>query len=356
MIAVCEEDELRAFNAFPRAIYHDMFHAPSFPCFDPVGGQFNNPLFQRVSARPFLAVKDGSPAGRIAASINHAYPAEGTGFFGYFESLNDLEVTAALLQAASRWLSGNGMRRVTGPVDLTPHERLGLLAEGFEGPHLPGMPYNPSYYTYLLTRAGLRKEISLYAYYYNLRRPLPEKLVRVARRATVWNKQLSLREVNFHDLANEGKMLAHIHNYSMSDGWGFVPLSATEGAAIWQKLSGFCDPGLILVAEINGSPAGLCLAIHPAGSPVFAALSMRPVLRLAVLAVLPQYRLKGLEAVLIHECVQRARRKGITLMELSQVAENNRMMNQIIQRLGHEHFQRSYDIYQANIIDINYLQ
>lgn len=347
VIAVSEQNELKAFNAFPRAIYHNLFHAPSFPRFELSSHKFINPLFRRVSAQPFLAIKDGYPAGRIAVSINHAYPGGDTGFFGYYESINDIQVTKALIQAASRWLTINGISRIIGPVDLTPHERLGLLTEGFKGHHHAGMPYNPPYYANLLTGCGLRKEINLFAYYYDLRRPLPEKLVRVAGRATLRIKQLSLREIKFNDLAGEGRMLAQIHNGSMSEGWGFVPLTAAEGAAIWQRLSGYCEPSLILIAEINGSPAGLCLVIYPAVKPLLSEISSRSFLRLAVLAVLPQYRLKGLEAVLISECIRRARNKGISVMELSQVAENNRMMNQIIQRLGNVKYNRIYSIYQA---------
>jgi len=347
VIEVSEQNGLRAFNAFPRAIYHDFFSAPSFPRLEHSSRQFIDPLFSRVTAQPFLAVRDGRPVGRIAASINHAYPGGKTGFFGYFESLNDLSVTAALVKAASRWLSDNGMSRVIGPVDLTPHERLGLLIEGFRGHHHPGMPYNPSYYANLLTRCGFRKEINLYAYHYTLRRHLPEKLVRVASRATGRIKQLRLREVNFNDLDGEGKMFSQIHNGSMNDGWGFVPLSAMEGSAIWQKLRGFCEPGLVLVAEINGNPAGLCLAIYPVIKPFFSGLSGRSSLRLAVLAVLPQYRLRGLEAALILECIRRARGKGIYVMELSQVAENNLMMNHIIQSLGNVQSDRIYSIYQS---------
>ncbi|MDF9406893.1 GNAT family N-acetyltransferase [Pelotomaculum isophthalicicum JI] len=352
VIAASGQNEIKAFNTFPRAVYHGTFSAPSFPGFDQSSRQFTDPLFSRVTAQPFLALRDGHPVGRIAASIHHDYPVKKTGFFGYFESLNDPMATMALLKAAARWLLENGMSRIIGPVDLSPHERLGLLIEGFKGNHHPGMPYNPPYYADLLTGCGFNTEINLYAYRYNLRNPLPDKLLRVANRAAGRIKNLRLREVNFNDIDNEGKMFSRIHNGSMSDGWGFVSLSASEGSAIWRKLHGVCEPGLVLVAEIDEEPAGLCLGIYPIIKPSFPRLFSQPSLRLAVLAVLPQHRLKGLEAALILEFIRRARRIGISTIELSQVADNNLMMNHIIKSLGNNQCERIYGIYQAKTGDL----
>ncbi|MCG9966502.1 GNAT family N-acetyltransferase [Pelotomaculum terephthalicicum JT] len=353
VIAISEPDEMRVFNTFPRVIYRGFFSAPSYPPLKHLSCEFMDPLFSRVTAQPFLAVRNGHPVGRIAASIHKAYPVKKTGFFGYFESLNDQTVTAALVKTATRWLSDNGMSRVIGPVDLTPHERLGLLVEGFTGHHHPGMPYNPPYYANLLTGCGFKNEINLFAYFYNLRRPLPDKLLQVANRAAGRIKNLRLREVNFNDIDNEGKIFSHIHNGSMNNGWGFVPLSASEGSAIWRKLHGACERGMVLIAEINGEPAGICLAIYPIIKQSLPALFSRPSLRLAVLAVLPEHRLKGLEAALILEFIRRARGKGISTIELSQVAENNLMMNHIIKRLGNNQNERTYRVYQAQTDELS---
>ena len=115
---------------------------------------------------------------RIAACVNHTVPDKQTGYFGYFESINHAAVAGALIEAAGAWLTARGRSLMTGPVDLTPHERLGLLTGGYRGYHHPGMPYNPPYYSNLFEQIGLEKEITLYAYHYDLRQPAPEKLVR----------------------------------------------------------------------------------------------------------------------------------------------------------------------------------
>lgn len=344
VIEVSSQKEMQAFNAFPRAIYRDFFRAPSFPVIEQANPK-SDPLFGRVEAQPFLAVRNGYAAGRIAACVHHAFTDGKTGFWGYFESSNDPAAAAALVKAAADWLAVRGRGKMIGPVDLSPHERVGLLVEGFEGYHHPGMPYNPPYYATLLAQCGLETEINLYAYHYDLRRPLPDRLARVAARAGR-NQSLHFRRINFNDLAGEGEMFSQIHNGSMNEIWGFVPLSPEEGSAIWRKLRGYYDPDLILLAEIGGKPAGLCLVMSLVKRSPFSGLPGQLNARLAVLAVLPQYRFKGLEAALFLECARRARRKGISAIEFSLVAENNSMMNRIIiQSLEGVKKNRIYKIY-----------
>lgn len=343
VMEVTSQRGMQAFQAFPRVLYRDAFRAPPLPERDLWGPQVS-PLYERVEAQPFLAASNGRAVGRIVASRHLAYPEEKTGFFGYFEALRDVTVASALVNAAARWLSARGMCKMIGPVDLTFHERAGMLVEGFGGYHPPGMPYNPPYYADLLTSCGLEKERDLYAYLFDLRRPLPEKLARVAARAAR-GQTLRIRGIQFADLAGEGDVLARLHNGSMRDVWGFIPLSPREGAATWEKLRGHYDPGLILVAEMDGKPAGLCLVLSPLARAPFFNPAGRIHARLAVLGVLPAYRLKGIEAALLTELSHRARLKGVIGLDLSLVAENNAMMHKIIQTIGQVKPYRRYRVF-----------
>jgi GNAT superfamily N-acetyltransferase len=132
----------------------------------------------------------------------------------------------------------------------------------------------------------------------------------------------------------------------MSGIWGFAPLSPEEGAAIWRKLQGFYDHGLILVAEIDGKPAGLCLTLSALRRNAGVGLAAPRTARLAVLAVLPPFRFKGLEAALLIECFRSARRSGVMHFEFSQIAESNQMMNKIIQSTDQTRKSRVYRVYQ----------
>ncbi|KUK83240.1 MAG: Uncharacterized protein XD97_0232 [Pelotomaculum thermopropionicum] len=343
----------RVFNSFPRVIYRNFYQAPDFPVLDRSRAGFD-PFFAAVEAMPFLALKGGRVAGRIAAGFHRDYPGGETGFFGYFESLNDCAVARALLDTAAGWLAARGKNKMIGPVDLTPHERLGLLVEGFRERRFPGMPYNPPYYQSLMTGCGLEPEVNLFTYRFDLRGRLPDKLYRVAARASRV-KEVRIRQVNFHDPEGEGKILSLIHNGAMNKMWGFTPLSPEEGAAVLCRLRGLYDPGLILLAERSGEPAALCLGLYPLGRSPFAGGSGRFTGRLAVLAVLPEYRFKGLETILILELTGRARSRGVSALEISQVVENNIMMNRILHNLPGVHKTGVHKIYRHMSICNNFI-
>ena len=56
-----------------------------------------------------------------------------TGFFGFFDTIDDKDVAQALLDAAEKWLREKGMKHVIGPLSLYANEEIGILVEGFDG-------------------------------------------------------------------------------------------------------------------------------------------------------------------------------------------------------------------------------
>lgn len=94
-----------------------------------------NPFFDHAEAQLFLAWRRGEPVGRISAHIDHRfneYQANRWGMFGFYESVRDQRVAAALLNAAERWLRKRGADRVIGPFDFSTNHECGLLIEGHE--------------------------------------------------------------------------------------------------------------------------------------------------------------------------------------------------------------------------------
>ena len=71
--------------------------------FDPKQGYF----FEHGEAEFFIAYKDGKPAGRITAHTYSRFEEKydkDTGFFGFYECIDDLNVSKALFEAARDWL------------------------------------------------------------------------------------------------------------------------------------------------------------------------------------------------------------------------------------------------------------
>ncbi len=127
----------------------------------------HNPFFQHSRAELFLAERGGECVGRIAAIENRRHLeiyGDGTGFFGFFECIDDLETARALVTAANDWVRERGLVRLRGPMSFTINDECGVLLDAFDRPPVLLMSYNPPYYPALLEACGFEKAQDLLAY------------------------------------------------------------------------------------------------------------------------------------------------------------------------------------------------
>jgi GNAT superfamily N-acetyltransferase len=321
-----------------------------------------NPFFQHASAALFLATRDGNLAGRIAAVHNQTHldiHHDGVGFFGFFESIDDQEVAAALLQAAAGWLSGRGLSTMRGPISPSMNDEIGLLLDDFSGTPVMMMPYNPPYYRTLLEGAGCVKVKDLYAYLatrYHRPSDRQERLGDVMRA----RHGIEIRNIDLADLDREAPIIKSLYNEAWHDLWGYVPLTDDEVDALVRKLVQFADERMILVAEVQGKPAGFALAI-PDVNQVLRHLNgqLFPLgwikalwykrrmtgLRLLAVGVTEEYRRKGVEGILVQELFRRGIGLGYHYMEVSWVLEDNALANNLLNNLRFPRY-RTYGLFE----------
>src|SRR5690606_6469155 len=87
-----------------------------------------NPFFEHGAAELFLAERGGEVVGRIAAIENGEHLkkyADGNGFFGFFETVEDYAVAEALPDAAAGWLRARGLTGVRGPTNPSMNDTSG---------------------------------------------------------------------------------------------------------------------------------------------------------------------------------------------------------------------------------------
>ena len=131
--------ELRQFIQFANDLYADCpYYCPplffdEMNCFDAE----KNPALEVCDYQLWMAYREGKPVGRIAGIINRRAN-EKWGFkhvrFGWFDFIDDKEVSKALLDTVVAWGKERGMDALNGPVGFTDFDHEGLLLEGYEYP------------------------------------------------------------------------------------------------------------------------------------------------------------------------------------------------------------------------------
>jgi hypothetical protein len=112
-----------------------------------------NPYFERGDGEYFLARRNGVVAGRITAHV--AAPDDAQGWFGFFDVVDDPEVTSALLERTAGWLRERGCTSMTGPASFTTADDPGVLVDGDDVAGTTGRPWHPAWYAAHLSAAGL---------------------------------------------------------------------------------------------------------------------------------------------------------------------------------------------------------
>jgi GNAT superfamily N-acetyltransferase len=357
--------DLKAFLHFPWRIYRrDPNWVP--PLLKEYAFHFSprNPFLQHAQIIPYLAIKDGSIAGRVAAIIDRNYidfHHEETGFFGFFESVNDPSVTHALLEQAKEFLLSKGLKTVMGPVNPSTNDECGLLIDGFDSSPCFMMPYNPQYYQELLEGCGLEKAKDLYASIMYTDNGFPERIRRISSSVIKRVPGLTIRTINSRRLDEDVILVKEVYNGAWHNNWGFVPLTDEEMDLLVKKLKPLLVPDLALFAVIGDKTVGFALAmpdynsvikrlngrLGPLGLLKFFYYSRRiDTVRVMLLGVKAEYRKRGIETLLYTELFRRGMALGYKKGELSWILEDNQPMQKGIEALGGKRC-KTYRIFQS---------
>ncbi|MGL6227187.1 MAG: GNAT family N-acetyltransferase [Thermoguttaceae bacterium] len=325
------------------------------------------PFYERNAVQTFLAVQKGQPVGRIAAIHNVGHTErynDGVGFFGFFESIDDTEVSTALLQAAEKWLKDRGLTAMRGPVNPSLNHTLGLLIEGFDSSPFFMMTYNPPYYERLIEEAGLRKVQDLYSYWGDIQMlpKIREKLEPLCK-SIMDRTGVRVRHLNKRCFQQEVETFLHIYNESLTNTWGFVPMSDAEVKATAFALRFLIVPELAIAVELNNKVVGAAFCL-PDYNPRIKAIdgrlfplgflrlmwNKRSIKKIRILSanVLPEYQMQGLGLVLMDALVPSVLKYGIQEAEFSWVLESNRFSRGSLEKGGAVRT-KTYRVYQKDL-------
>ncbi|MPZ22662.1 MAG: N-acetyltransferase [Dehalococcoidia bacterium] len=362
--------DLERFLRVPWAIYgNDSPWVP--PLLSEVREMFDparNPFHDHADVQLFVAEDGGRTVGRVAAIVNHAHQAvhhDDVGFFGFFESKDDSEVAALLLETAADWLAARGIRTMRGPINPSVNDEVGLLLNNFDGRPTLMMPYTPPYYVRLLEENGVIKVRTLYAYLATRANRPTEQHLRLADRL-VERYGITVRNARIKDAKKEGAILERIYNQAWEQQWGAVAMTHEEAVYLTKKLKTMADERMVLIASLKGEPAAFALAVPdwnhflkqingrlgPIAVLKYLRYRLNPDglkgLRLMALGVLKEHRRKGLEALMILEMFKRGLASGYQTMEISWVLEDNAAANNVLSTFGLQPY-RTYGLFEKPI-------
>ncbi|MEZ4811076.1 MAG: GTP cyclohydrolase [Allomuricauda sp.] len=247
---VSSKADLKQFVKFPFALYKDSpYWVPpiikdEMESFD----ETKNPVFQNAEASFFLAYRDGKVVGRVAAIINWLEVKEQNlkkMRFGWFDFVDDLEVSKALLDKVEEIGKKHHLEYMEGPVGFSNLDKVGVLIEGFD--HIGTMItwYNHPYYQSHYEKHGFKKE----------KEYLENKFLAANADPTLFykahllvKKRYGLREVNFErskDIMPWVDKMFDLFNETYSRLSSFVKITDVQKEYFKKKYISFINPEYI---------------------------------------------------------------------------------------------------------------
>lgn len=191
-----------------------------------------NPASEFCDQVLYMAYRDGKPAGRIAGIINHKVNEKShtkNARFGFIDFMDDHEVSAALLEAVSRWGRSKGMNRLIGPLGFTDLDYEGMLVEGFNELSTMATIYNYPYYPQHMERLGFRKESGWMEFLMEVPDKIPERYNRIAE---IVKQKYGLRVLKYKNRKRVkreyGHALFHLINEAYKDLYQYSELSERQ--------------------------------------------------------------------------------------------------------------------------------
>ncbi len=345
--------ELRLFVKFPMNLYKDSpYYVPNL-YFDEMNAldPAKNPMCKYSKFVRFLAWKDGKVVGRVAGIINEIANRDWDHKevrFGWFDFVDDREVSKALLEKVIEWGKSYGMTQISGPLGFTDFDNEGMVVEGFDQISSFMLKFNYPYYREHMEALGYEKVIDWQEYRIFVPEKVPEKVSRIAE-IVADRYKLHVRNITKRDINKEnyGQKLFDLINRTYCELYDFTVLPPEVIDSYVDTYLGFIDLRYVVVIENEeGKLVALAItmpslahAVQKGGGYLFPFgwwhiiksmyLKHEEALELMLIAVDPDYRNKGVNAMLFNELIPRIIEGGFKYGESNAELEtNNKVQNQ----------------------------
>ncbi len=301
-----------------------------------------NPAFEYCESAYWMAWRNGEPAGRIAAIINHKELERWNNRlvrFGWFDFIDDPEISRALIDAAWEWGRAKGMTGMHGPLGFTDMDPEGMLIEGFDEISSLSALYNYPYYASHMEAMGFRKAVDWVQFEMVVPASVPDKIVRINRLVLQRYDLRLLRPEKARDILPYAAKLFAMYNESFHDIYGFTALTEKQIREYTRQYFGFIRPefvSMVIDSSDNVVGFGICIpslsrALQKANGSLFPfgfihllrALRKNEVIHMYLVGVHPEYQGKGVLALVYQHLTQAFIDAGIKIARTHPQLEEN---------------------------------
>lgn len=311
-----------------------------------------NPSFECCEADYFLARNaDGRVVGRVAAIINRRANEQWQRRqvrFGWFDFVDDTQVSRALLDTVAQWGRERGMTEIAGPLGFIDTDREGMLVEGFDELATMYINYNYPYYEHhIAAYQGFEKDND----YLEYRITVHEVTEKMAKSAELVKRRYGLRVHKFtrNELLhkNYGREVFRLLNATYKDLYGFSQLSERQIDHLVNNYIKIADLNLVTAVMDGDSMVAFGITfpsftnalqhtrdgrLWPFGWwHLLRALKWHKTdtFDLLLVGVLPQYRQKGANVLIFDDIIRQANIYGFSWAEAMPQMETNKGVNSL---------------------------
>lgn len=345
------KEDLKAFIEF----HYDLYEGNEYDVPNLYSDEVNtlskdkNAAFDFCVADYYLAIRDNKVVGRVAAIINNKANEKWDQKrvrFGWIDFIEDKEVLEALLKAVEDFGKAHGMNEIVGPLGFTDMDPEGMLTWGFD--QLGTMPtiYNYDYYPRLLeSLPGYEVDNRYVEYKLFVPDTVPEKYAKIAE--MIQNRyNLRIKKLTKKDIfeGGYGKKIFELINSTYKDLYGFSELSEKQINQYINMYFPFADLSLITLVEdasADNKLVGIGITLPSLSEALQKCKKGRlfpfgwfhllraikfhktKIVDLLLIGVLPEYRMKGVNALIFADLIPRYQAYGFEWGETQVEMETN---------------------------------
>ncbi|MBQ9671984.1 MAG: N-acetyltransferase [Prevotella sp.] len=330
-----------------------------------------NPSFECCEADYFMAFRDGKMVGRVAAIINRRANERWNVQqvrFGWFDFIDDQEVSAALLDTVAQWGRERGMTQMAGPLGFIDTDREGMLVEGFDQLSTMYVNYNFPYYPEHIERlGGFEHDNDYMEYLVKVPDEVPEKFSKISE---MIQKRYGLRVHKFtrHELLDEGwgREVFNLLNATYDHLYGFSRLSDRQIDKLVNDYIKIADMNLLTAVMDGDRMIGFGITFPSFSRALQHTRDGRlwpmgwwhllkilkwhktDIVDLLLIGVLPEYRSKGANALIFNDLILQFQKYGFRWAEAMPQMERNEAVRSQWQYLESRQHRR-HRCYRKNI-------